>query len=238
MISIIIPTFNEEELLPKLLESIKKQSYKDYEIIVADNNSSDRTQSIAEGHGAKVERGGVPAVGRNNGAKIAKGDWLLFLDADVVLPPYFLEKTMMEIKKRKFEATTCVVKPLSNKKIDKVLHGAVNCYILATQKFFPHAPGACIFIKRKKHFLIGGFNEKMKMGEDHNYVSKASKVAKFGVLSSIFLPISVRRLEKDGRWNITLKYLMSEFHLAFLGPIYSDFLNYKFGYSNKKFRIK
>lgn len=238
MLSIIIPTYNEERLLPCLLESIKKQSYKDFEIIVADNNSFDKTQLVAKSYGAKIVKGGMPAVGRNNGAKIAKGEWLLFLDADVVLPVEFLEKTTSEIKRRNFEVSTCNITPLSDKKIDKFLHEIVNYYMLITQNFFPHATGACIFIRKTKHFLINGFNEKVKLGEDHDYVSKANKIAKFGVLRSIRLPMSIRRLEKDGRLNIIIKYLMSEFHLAFLGPIYSDIFKYKFGYSSKKNRGK
>ena len=48
ILSIVIPTYNEEEYLPKLLESIKMQSYSDYEIIVADANSNDKTREIAE----------------------------------------------------------------------------------------------------------------------------------------------------------------------------------------------
>ena len=58
MISIIIPTWNEEECLPKLLECIKKQSYKDYEIIVADANSKDKTVTIAKKHGCKIVKSG------------------------------------------------------------------------------------------------------------------------------------------------------------------------------------
>ena len=77
-LSIIIPTYNEEEYLPKLLYSIKEQEFKDYEIIVADAGSVDRTREIAESNGCKVIEGGLPAVGRNNGAKIAKGKYFYF----------------------------------------------------------------------------------------------------------------------------------------------------------------
>ena len=74
ILSIIIPTYNEEEYLPVLLDSIKSQSFDDYEIIVADANSTDKTREIAESYGCIVVAGGLPAVGRNNGAKIAKGE--------------------------------------------------------------------------------------------------------------------------------------------------------------------
>ena len=97
MISIIIPAYNEEKFLPKLLRSIRKQAYKNKEVIVADASSTDRTAEIAGEYGARVVEGGMPAVGRNNGAKKAKGDIFLFLDADVVLPDaYFLEATIKE----------------------------------------------------------------------------------------------------------------------------------------------
>jgi len=93
MLSIIIPTLNEEKFLPHLLISLKEQTFKDFEIIVADNNSTDATRSIALKSGAKMVEGGLPARGRNNGAKVARGEWLLFLDADVILPPGFFRKS-------------------------------------------------------------------------------------------------------------------------------------------------
>ena len=86
MLSIVIPTMNEEEVLPKLLASIKSQDFDDYEIIISDNFSKDRTREIAESYGARVVDGGMPGPGRNRGAEAAKGDKLLFLDADVIMP--------------------------------------------------------------------------------------------------------------------------------------------------------
>ena len=85
MLSIIIPTKNEEKLLPLLLQSIKNQDIKYHEIIVADGGSTDRTCDIASNCGCEVVLGESPAKARNNGAKAASGDLLLFLDADVVL---------------------------------------------------------------------------------------------------------------------------------------------------------
>ncbi|MEN6592532.1 MAG: glycosyltransferase family A protein, partial [Methanobacterium sp.] len=57
-ISIIIPTYNEEEYLPYLLESIKRQDFTDYEVIVADAHSTDKTREIAKSFGAKIVDGG------------------------------------------------------------------------------------------------------------------------------------------------------------------------------------
>ena len=84
-LSIIIPTYNEENYLPLLLKSIQAQNFSDYEIIIADAGSQDRTREIARDADCRVVDGGLPAVGRNRGAESAQGEYLLFLDADVCL---------------------------------------------------------------------------------------------------------------------------------------------------------
>jgi len=230
MLNVIIPTFNEAKLLPCLLRSLQKQTFKDFEIIVADNHSTDATRSIALKAKARVVDGGLPATGRNNGAEAAQGEWLLFLDADVILPPDFLEKAIGEIRSSDLTAASCLISPLSERKIDKFLHGIVNLYFRMTKKIFPHAPGFCIFAKKEIHQLVGGFNEKIKLAEDHDYVLRISKLERFDFLKSVRIPVSVRRLDKDGRFNISVKYLAVEAHLIFLGPICSNIFNYKFGH--------
>jgi glycosyltransferase involved in cell wall biosynthesis len=237
MLSIIIPTFNESKLLPRLLGSLEKQTFKDFEIIVSDNHSTDDTRSIALKTGARVTNGGLPATGRNNGAKISRGEWLLFLDADVVLPLDFLEKSMEEINASALMVASCLMVPMSEKKIDKFLHNTANFYLRATETIFPHGSGSCIFIKKEIHQLVGGFNEKIKLAEDHDYVMRASKVGNFGLLRNVRIPVSVRRLDRDGRFNISVKYLMVETHLILFGPVYSNIFNYKFGYSLPESRI-
>jgi len=102
-ISIIIPTLNEEKYLPKLLESIKKQDFKDYEVIVADAGSTDNTKKIAKKFKARVVKGGMPGPGRNRGAEAAKGELLFFFDSDVKLPKGFLKKAHDEMEKRFLE---------------------------------------------------------------------------------------------------------------------------------------
>ena len=84
-VSIVIPTLNEGDLLPRLLASIGKQTFRDYEVIVADAKSGDNTKQIATSFGAKVVRGGMPGEGRNAGVRRARGEFLFFFDADVVI---------------------------------------------------------------------------------------------------------------------------------------------------------
>ncbi len=88
-ISIVVPAFNEERLLGATLESIKTAARvldgaSDWELIVCDNNSTDRTAEIARAAGARVvfEPHNQISRARNRGAAAAAGDWLLFVDAD------------------------------------------------------------------------------------------------------------------------------------------------------------
>lgn len=235
-VSIVIPTFNEEKYLPRLLDSIQKQDYQNFEIIVSDANSKDKTIEIAKRYGCKVTKGGLPAVGRNNGAKIAKGSILLFLDADVILPRQFLSKTLPEFIRRKAGVATCFMQPLTRKKTDIALHNFANYYMKITKNFYPHAPGFCMFARKDVHERINGFNCSLKLAEDHDYVQRASKVGCFKILSSETIPVSVRRFDKDGRLNVSAKYFLVELYRLFKGDITSDIFNYKFGYDKAKGR--
>jgi len=234
LISIIIPTYNEETLLPRLLKSIKRQKGVQYEIIIADNNSTDKTKEIARSYGAKIVLGGLPAQARNNGAKEANGEILIFLDADVVLPAKdFLKYCVSELKDRNLQIATCVVRPISEKIIDKALHQAVTLFIKATCKIVPHMPGCCIIIYKSAHQKIHGFNEELRMAEDHDYAQRASQIGKFGILKSYPIFVSVRRLENDGRVKIAVKYVLCEAYMQLIGPVKSDIFKYQFGHNKK-----
>lgn len=235
-LSIIIPTFNEERSLPTLLSSIKHQSVTPTEIIVADAFSTDKTRIIAKEFGCKIVDGGLPAIARNNGAKHARCQIMLFLDADVMLPTLFLEKTVKEMTLRQLDITSCFITPRSNLKIDKFLHQFANQYMRLTQEFHPHIPGFCIFVKKDIHSSIKGFDETLILAEDHDYVRRAKKIGKFGYLKSFKIPVSVRRLSRDGRVKIALKYIAIELHLIFIGQIRNNIFNYKFGHYYKKLR--
>lgn len=233
-ISIIIPTFNEERYLPKLLMSLRSQTVSPTEVIVTDAFSIDNTRKIAKSFGCKIVNGGLPAQARNNGVKIATQSMLLFLDADVVLPTSFLERTIEEMNRRNLDITSCFVTPRSPLKLDKILHQFANHYMRLTQKFHPHIPGCCIFIKRQLHQIIGGFDESILLAEDHDYVRRAKKAGKFAYLRCYKIPISVRRLSKEGRFKLALRYIAIELHLIFVGRIKKNIFNYQFNYLEPK----
>jgi len=229
MLSIVIPTLNEENYLPRLLNCLKKQNFKDYEIIVADAESKDKTREIAKNFGCKVVSGGLPAKGRNQGAKFAQGDLLLFLDADIILPENSLEKLLREFKDRNLKVAGCFLQSQSENKIVRFLYHLIyNGPILLLEQVFPHASGF-ILIKKDLHQRIKGFDEGIKMSEDHSYVREASESGKFGILKSITVFISPRRFEQEGWLKTSFKFLLCEFHLIFLGPTKTDIFLYHFG---------
>lgn len=233
-ISIIIPALNEEKSLPTLFESIKDQDFRDYEVLLADAGSTDKTLKIAEEYGVKTIKGGLPAVGRNAGAKEAQGEWLLFLDSDVFLSGKFLKFLIDEAEGTGADAATCAAIPLSDKLIDQMMHGVANAYIQLTQYFYPHAGGFCILIKKSLHDKIGGYNESLKLAEDHEYISRAQKFGKFKILKKPKIYVSVRRFESDGRLNVAAKYIACEMYRALLGEIKTDIFKYKFGHHYAK----
>lgn len=184
-ISIIIPTLNEEKLLPRLLESIKVQEYQPLEVIVADSPlSTDRTAEIARRYGAKVVEGGRVAIARNNGAKVAKGDIVFFLDADATLPyDYFLAETYIHFMKNNLQVGSCFLDLDTTEKMEFVNsiapHIAFTTWnqlkklYAVTKKVFADS-GTGIIAKKEVFDALGGFREEKEfIGEDTEFSKRA-----------------------------------------------------------------
>jgi len=227
MLSIIIPTYNEEKCLSELLESIKKQYYKDYEIIVADNKSKDKTEGIAKKYGCKVVKGGLPAIARNNGAKAAKGDIFLFLDADDKLDDGFLEKSIGEFKRKNLDLATCYFKVKGNKLVDKIIFSMGNVFLFLYQFVEPHACGYAIFCTKSIFKKLNGFKDDLKMSEDEDFAKRGGKIGRFRILN-VKNQVNVRRFEKEGRLKVLFEYLKTEIYRKFKGDIKKELFEYDY----------
>jgi glycosyltransferase involved in cell wall biosynthesis len=232
LLSIIIPTFNEEQNLPLLLESVAKQTFRDFEVVVADShNTTDKTREVARAAGCRVVEGGSVSQGRNNGAAAALGKVFLFLDADVILPnEFFLEDTVNEFIARDLDLASCRVRSLDGDKYDELLHGLYNVYSVALGKILPHIPGFCFFIKRSVYEAVGGFDVDVKLAEDHELARRGSKIGTFGFLFSQCIPVSSRRFERDGKFVTAIKYILCELHMLTIGPVKSNIFKYNWGH--------
>ena len=238
-ISIIIPTKNEEGYLPRLLESIKSQSVQPAEIIVADNHSTDNTIEIAKSYGCKIVHGGDhPGIGRNHGAAIAISQLLLFLDADVTLSDNdFLRSMIEEFAERKLGVACCLSAIVSNNIIDKAGIAASNFYYKATESSIKNGVGYCTFVLRNIHEQIGGYNEEIVLGEDRDYVVRASEIKKFGFLRSKKIIISLRRHVHEGRVKLMLKYFYLYAHLLAKRKVSKGKVSYSFKHKYPKDKI-
>jgi len=233
MLSIIIPTLNEENFLGSLLESIKKQDFKEeYEVIIADANSQDKTVAIARSYGCKTVEGGMPSRGRNEGAKAAKGDLLFFIDADSTLPPGFFSKLIKEFKEKKLDLASFPVYP-DGGKTDKFFYTIYNSWAWLTQKFLSHATQT-ILIKKEIFEKVGGFDEEITVGEDHFLAKAGAQIGKFGFLKDIpHIPTSVRRFKGEGL-KIYLVYFLVGIYFYLGGKFTSDIFKYHHQHPREK----
>ena len=233
--SIIIPTYNEEEYLPILLDSIKEQDFDDYEIIVADANSTDKTREIAKDYGCIVVDGGLPAVGRNSGARVAKGDLLLFLDSDLQLTDEYLRNVIYEFRVEKLGIAITQMKPMSNKVEDKLFHDFANYFMISVENIKPHGAGCYgIIAKRSLHEECGGFDESLTFGEDTDYIERLAKKEPFMVLRNAKIGVSTRRLEEEGITTLIQQYGKSTVN-DFLGKrTDASELNYNFDHGHER----
>lgn len=228
-ISIVIPTFNEEGYVGRLLESIARQTQQPHQVIIVDSFSKDNTYHdiqrflhvlpltcISAGRGI--------GLARNIGAMAATGDVLLFLDSDVELQPNFLEDAGWEFTNRNLDLASAhfYVDP-GLSKVDRLGAKAISLYHASFQySKNPMGSGFCILAKKEWHKRIGGFNESFKHSEDHDYVKRAVEHgAVFRLLKSVRFKLSNRRYVHDGRFTILSLYTKAEINRLFFNYKYA-----------------
>jgi glycosyltransferase involved in cell wall biosynthesis len=181
---VVIPAFNEERLLPATLESIRSASRGfedegwDYEWIVCDNNSTDRTAEIAAASGARVVFEPVNQIGRarNAGARVATGDWILFVDADS-RPTRELFAEAVATASR-----TDVIAIGSTIRLDG---GGMSAGLAAAgwnllSRFARLVAGSFIVVDRVAFEAIGGFSLEFYAGEELDLVRRLKAYGKKG----------------------------------------------------------
>jgi len=213
VISIILPTLNEGEYLGRTLLAIRGQKYGgDVEIIVSDSRSNDNTQEVARRHGAKVvlsDRLG-PAVGRNRGAQAAKGDILVFLDADTIPSENMLariSKTLEE--KRDVVGGTCKFLPYKGGLVDWLIYAFSNAVArIMINLRIPQDPGYCFFYRSEVFKKLGGLREDLVLNETHDLAIRSKAYGNF-VYTNVPVFTSIRRFREAGYLRTIWMYLTS-----------------------------
>ncbi|HVP35923.1 MAG TPA: polysaccharide deacetylase family protein [Terriglobales bacterium] len=223
-ISVIVPALNEEKFIEACIRSVQSQDFKDYELIVVDNGSTDKTSEVARKLGATVvyePRVGLPRA-RETGRKIANGEILLYIDADTVVPTEFLSKISEFLDKHREVAA--VTTPfffydgdwktnVLNKSAFKVF---CPLYFMVLDVF--HLPKSLLgsTFAVRKHILekIGGFNTNIKFyGEDTDLSIRISKEGPIAFLPDLYSSTSARRYLSQGLLKTQSIYLFYHFSL-------------------------
>ncbi len=219
-ITVVIPSKNEEKYLPLLLNDLEKQTYKGFKIIVAEASLSITSNEIYQKHNITLVDGGLPGKARNNGARHARTEFLLFLDADVSIGPDFIAQAFAKINKNKTDCISFGFTPKSKSIFLKTIHWLCKYYFLvSTRMGWPHGIGGAILVKRKIHEAIGGFDESLSGAEDQDYFKRIAPSFSYIFSLEPNVTISTRRFEEKGIISHVFKWLRIELHRIFFGEI-------------------
>jgi glycosyltransferase involved in cell wall biosynthesis len=181
-ISVVIPAYNEERLIGETLRCVKAAmaafAQRDWktELIVCDNNSTDRTAEIARAEGARVvfEPANQIARARNCGAEAASGDWLIFVDADSKPGAELFGEVAEQIQSGQCLAGGCTVRLDGHYPVA----GAVTELWNWTSRAFHWLAGSFIFCDAAVFRKIGGFNNELFATEEIDLSRRLKKLAR------------------------------------------------------------
>lgn len=236
-LSVIIPTLNEEQYITKLLNDLVKQKNKNFEVIVVDGNSHDKTKKTVEQFADKlnltckvVDKRNV-SFQRNYGAEVAKGNYLVFLDADTRINPQFIKKTLHYIEKDEGLIFIPKLSPDNNSPQIKIFFQFINYMAEISQNTGkPFSLGGSMIWEKNFFTRIGGFDEKLFMSEDHNLIQKAHRWRvrpKF--LNNVYIVVSLRRMKKEGELQSLKKYIKVILHMFIIGDVREKIFDYEMG---------
>lgn len=244
--SVIIPTLNEEAYLPKLLTCLARQTWRGFEVIVVDGSSEDKTVAVAKPFRASLPKLSIVTTSKRNvsfqrnlGAQKAKGEYLIFFDADVQIPKNFLKRIWSAIVKKKSMLVTTWIAPDSNKANDIVIIAISNIAVEAAKAIDrPFAGGYNTIVHRSVFSQVGGYNEKFKISEDHDFIQRCLAAGvQLTILRRPRLTFSLRRLRRYGYFSILRKYAQAGVYQLLKKPITKALFEYPMGghlYRTKK----
>jgi glycosyltransferase involved in cell wall biosynthesis len=242
--SVIIPCLNEENFLPHLLTDLNSQNFSNFEVIVVDGNSVDKTAKIVLEFSAKyplyLEPTTIRNVSfqRNLGAKIAHGKIFVFFDADTRIPPNYLKKVAQAFEEKHPHFLTTYINVDSQKVSEKTFASLTN-FVFEAGKIFktPLSFGAMQAVKRDAFFDVGGYDEATKFGEDSQLFQDLYQYNyKFLVLSSPCYTFSLRRFRSEGLFKSFVQSLQLNFNIMLNGHHTNPIVKYEMGGQNYKLK--
>jgi glycosyltransferase involved in cell wall biosynthesis len=194
-ISIVVPAHNEEALLPETLRTLTASAAatgEPHEIIVVDDGSTDRTAEIAMGLGVRVVSVNVRQIGaaRNAGARVARGELLVFVDADTLVPEVVLRKALAAYRSGAVGGGAAA--RLDDDRpawADGLI--IIAWWILRTARW---AAGCFVFVRRDAFERAGGFDERFFVSEEIHLSRALKKQGRFVMIPDAVIT-SGRKME-------------------------------------------
>jgi rSAM/selenodomain-associated transferase 2 len=224
MISVIVPAYNEEKALPNTLRALFTQQG-DYEVIVIDGGSSDRTAEIVRAVGLSHQTSALSparlltapkgrALQMNVGAKQAKSEWLLFLHADTILPSGAIQR-LNEMEADPTVQAGGFMHQFSGDDWRLKLISLLDNFRCTRSRII--YGDQALFVRRKLFEQLGGFPNQPIL-EDVAFCERLIKVTKPFLLSSPVIT-DARKFLKMGVWRSFLRVLLIILHVEFRLPV-------------------
>jgi hypothetical protein len=204
LVSFVVPARDEAAHLPETLDAIEALDTSDtHEVVVVDGNSTDRTAAIAAGRGARVldQSGGGIGAARTQGGRAARGEWLVFVDADTRLDPAFLDEMLAFLRERDLDAGTARCRVTGDPR-GRVLELLYNHAF--PRKDNPILPGFATVVRRDAFERVGGVPD--VPSEDRAFSHALAADHAIGFHPSVLVETSARRVASAGLLGTTVRY--------------------------------
>lgn len=218
VISVVIPAYNEETFLRDCIRSVKRQQFSQgFEVIVVNNCSTDATESIAKEEGVKIvseEKKGL-AFARQRGLDEAKGEILVYLDADVRLPQGWLEKVYSYFKTHaKVSAISCDFRFYDGSRLEVISQRFFDTLIMPVNNTVMRLLskpevliGQSIALRTDWLRKAGGINTHFVFhGEDTSLAYRMHSQGKVKFLRNLYVYSSARRYQREGMFKTLFAY--------------------------------
>ena len=227
LISFIIPTLNEATVLERTLKALRQLTSVPYEIIISDGKSVDATLEIAKKYEVKViEYQGAArqtiGQGKNLGAAAARGDYFIFLDADVLILDIdnFIAKALKVFAEHKdVQGLTVFLKVLPDlaNVFDKIIFNLINFMYYIANNFLKIgiASGEFQMVSARTFKKLGGYNEKLVAAEDQDFFARINKIARTYVEPSLRVWHTSRRAHNLGWPRLLTTWIVNFIALKF-----------------------
>jgi glycosyltransferase involved in cell wall biosynthesis len=233
MISVIIPTLNEESTLEEMLSQFSPETIREYEIelIVSDGGSTDATIDIAK---QKVhiildevkDRRQTIGEGRNRGARHSSGDILFFFNADVRVDNmgHYLKAMREILGSPDVVAATCpvFVYPEQETSLDRIYHRIHNSHVRFLNAVgFGTGRGECQVVKRDAFMSVGGYDERLAAGEDFDLYRRLARQGSIRYVKDLKAYESPRRYRRLGYLRVTFSWFLNALSIILTHKSYS-----------------